>query len=445
MASTQILHPQQRIAEYPLSRLQVATIGICVLINMIDGFDVLAIAYTAPVIAEAWEIGPAELGMVFGAGGLGMMLGAVFLGPLADYKGRRFSVILGLAIITGGMLVTTLATSRTELILARVLTGIGIGGLLASLNTLVSEYASNKYRNISITLLHLGYPIGGAIGGLAAAGLINQFGWQSVFLTGALLSLALLPVCFWILPESIDFLLVSRHKDRLERINKIMRRLGCAALSVLPEPASADKNASLGLKRLWAPDLLWPNTLLPLAFFMLMFHLYFVLQWIPKLAVDLGHTVDQGIRISVLVSTTAAVGMFLFGLVSTRIPIRKVVTWLSCVASIAMLLFGVFSSSPYSLLLVFVALMGLTHSGLMPGLYAIAPRAYPASARAAGISMSIGIARLGAVLGPAFAGYLLANGVAPGALITLFAIPLIVPALVANLIPFIGQGLKGEH
>ena len=438
-------HPQTLIAESPMTKMQIITIGICILINMVDGFDVLAIAFTAPVISDAWELGPAQLGVVFSAGGFGMMLGAFFLGPLADYRGRRFSVMLGLIIVTVGMLATILVNSIPQLMAARAFTGVGIGALLASLNTLVAEYSSEKYRNACITALHLGYPLGATLGGLMAAVLISQFGWQSVFLIGGLLSLALLVISVFILPESIDFIIVRQGQSALNRLNELMRRMGHSELTELPDPLDTEKAESIGFRRLLSKDLMLCNILLPLAFFMVMFHLYFVLQWTPKLIVELGHSVEQGIQVSTLITFTAAIGMLVFGFLATRFSLAKVETWLSVIAAGAMLLFGLFASSPYPILLVLVAFMGITHSGLFPGLYSIAPRAYPASARAAGISMSIGVARLGAVFAPAFAGFLLAKGVSASTLIMIFAAPLIVPALVVNLIPMAGQSTEGQH
>ncbi len=440
MTSASMSHPQKLIAEAPLSRMQLVTIAICILINMLDGFDVLAIAYTAPLIADAWGVGPAQLGVVFSAGGAGMILGAFALGPLADHRGRRFVVIVGVIVITVGMLATVFVRTIQELMLARVLTGIGIGALLGSLNTLVAEYSPDRYRNILITLLHLGYPIGGAVGGLIAAALLSRFGWQSVFLVGGLMSLVLLPACMLAIPESIDYLLVRRGNRALGALNRIMDRMGYGRFAELPAARNAESNKSLGIRRLLSRDLLLPNVVLPFAFFMVMVHLYFVLQWMPKLVFELGHSLEQGIQVSVLISATAASGMFLFGLIATRFGLNKVVTWLSVVAALAMLVLGLFASSPYPLLLFLVALMGLTHSGLTPGLYALAPRVFPASARAAGISMSIAIGRFGAVIGPALAGYLLAWGVAPGDLIMLFALPLLLPALAIKAIPSFGKG-----
>lgn len=452
MTAVSTTHPQTLVAESPISRMQLVTIGICVLINMLDGFDVLAIAYTAPLISEAWSIGPGQLGVVFSAGGAGMILGAFILGPVADYRGRRFVVILGVTVITIGMLATVFVRNVQELMLARTLTGVGIGALLGSLNTLVAEYSSERYRNISITLLHLGYPIGGAIGGLIATALLSRYGWQAVFLAGGLMSFVLLPACIFGVPESIDFLLLRRGSGALERLNRIMGKLGYGQLDSLPEPRNTDSDKSRGVGRLLSRDLLLPNLLLPFAFFMIMVHLYFVLQWMPQLVSQLGHSLEQSISVSVLIAVTAAIGMFLFGLTATRFALSKVAVGLSVIATGAMLALGLAAYSAYMVLLVFVALMGLTHSGLTPAMYAIAPRVFPASARAAGISMAIAIGRFGAVIGPAVAGYLLAQGVTPGRLIMLFALPLIVPALVVKAIPFYrrhsnstSDGRRGGH
>ena len=382
MTAVSRTHPQTLIAEAPISRMQLMTIAICVLINMLDGFDVLAIAYTAPLISEAWGIGPGQLGVVFSAGGAGMILGALALGPMADYKGRRFVVVIGVLIITVGMLATTFVQSLQELILARLFTGIGIGALLASLNTLVAEYSPARYRNISITLLHLGYPVGAAIGGVISAALLSRFGWQSVFLVGGLVSLVLLPACILVVPESVDYLLVRRGNRALKRLNQIMGRMGYDPLTELPEAQNQGADDSLGFRRLLSRDLLLPNLLMPIAFFMIMTHLYFVLQWMPKLTAELGHSLEQGIQVSVLLSVTAAAGMLLFGLAATKFSLTKVVIWLSFAAATAMMLLGFFASGPYSLLLILVAVVGLVHSGLTPGLYALAPRLFPAAARA---------------------------------------------------------------
>ena len=433
-SGAELRHPQDITASAPLSRMQLVAIAVCVLINMVDGFDVLAIAFTAPVIGPEWNVGPAELGIVFAAGGLGMALGAIFLGPLADSFGRRPLVMAGLVLASLGMFASSLAESVTFLLMTRIVTGAGIGAILASLNTLVAEYSSDKHRNMAITLLHLGYPIGGALGGIAASILISQFGWQSVFLAGMVLSLIMLVVTFAVLPESIDFLVTSRRANALPQLNRIMLRMGHNDYESLPPPLARDDDERSGIRRVWTREFLLPNVLLPLAFFMLMFHLYFVLQWMPKMVVELGFSVDRGIQVGTMIAFLSAAGMLCFGFLSTKFGLRKVVSRLSVVAAIAMLMVGAVPTTSFTVLVILIGLMALTHAGLMPGLYAIAPQVYPAAVRATGISMAIGIARLGTILGPAFAGFLLAAGSSAQTTIMIYAIPLIVPALI---IPFV--------
>ena len=108
----------------PMSGFQILAVGICWTINMLDGFDVLAIAYTAAEIRGEWGLTPAELGLVFSAGLFGMMAGALILAPIGDYVGRRAMILIGLIIITLGMLVTAYVEGLVQMIAARAATGV---------------------------------------------------------------------------------------------------------------------------------------------------------------------------------------------------------------------------------------------------------------------------------------------------------------------------------
>ena len=151
-----------------LAPVQMYAVGICLVINMLDGFDVLAIAFTANEIANEWEMSPENLGILFSSGLLGMIIGALALAPVADAVGRRPQIVLCLCVIGLGMLVSGLATSISQLMVLRFITGIGIGGIIPSLNTMVAEYSARQWRNLSLSLLHIGYPLGVTIGGASA-------------------------------------------------------------------------------------------------------------------------------------------------------------------------------------------------------------------------------------------------------------------------------------
>src|SRR6185312_12806892 len=139
---------------------------ICMIVNMLDGFDVLAIAFTGPAIAHDWALAPTQLGLLFSAGLFGMTVGSLFISPVADWIGRRWLTLIGLIVITAGMLASSRANGLAELALFRVFTGLGIGSLLSSINTIVVEFSSTERKDFAVSFMAVGYPIGGTIGGM---------------------------------------------------------------------------------------------------------------------------------------------------------------------------------------------------------------------------------------------------------------------------------------
>lgn len=155
---------QAQLDARPLSSLQWRVIGLCWLVNALDGFDLLAISFAAPAIAAAWQLDPQILGLVFSSGLLGMTVGSLVLGPAADRIGRRRMIILATSVLGASTLATAAASGVMQLVILRACTGVAIGALLPSLNTLVAEYAPDRRRNLAISFMHLGYPVGGMAG-----------------------------------------------------------------------------------------------------------------------------------------------------------------------------------------------------------------------------------------------------------------------------------------
>ena len=175
-----------QIRERPMTPLQVGAVLICILINFIDGFDVLAIAFAAPEISKEWQLQPSTLGVVFSSGLAGMVLGALFLSPVADRFGRRKLILLCLAVISTGMFTSALADDVNSLLLTRLITGLGVGGMLSSLTTMVAEYSSVRRQKLAVSVLQAGYPVGAIIAGFASVLLVSEFGWRSIFWGGSL-------------------------------------------------------------------------------------------------------------------------------------------------------------------------------------------------------------------------------------------------------------------
>lgn len=147
------------INESPMSALQKFVLIVCIVLNILDGFDVLAVAFAAPHLASDWHLSGTQLGTLLSAGLFGMAAGGFFIAPLADRIGRRLLVLLCLFAIGVGMLASAFAQTSTQLIVLRGVTGLGIGGMLASISVIAAEYASDKWRSGAINMLSTGYTL----------------------------------------------------------------------------------------------------------------------------------------------------------------------------------------------------------------------------------------------------------------------------------------------
>ncbi|TLX56514.1 MFS transporter [Stutzerimonas nosocomialis] len=389
-----------------MNRFQWTAIGICIVLNMIDGFDVLVMAFTAASVSAEWDLGGAEIGALLSAGLFGMAGGSLFIAPWADRFGRRPLILFCLALSGTSMVLAAYSQSPTQLGLLRMITGLGIGGILASSNVIASEYSNKRWRGLAVSLQSTGYALGATFGGMIAVYLLGQFGWRSVFLLGGVATLAAIPLTVLCLPESVDYLISRRPANALARLNELALRLGHPPLDSMPVASDSPSTASGTFKRLFAPDLLSSTLLLWLAFFLVMFGFYFVMSWTPKLLVSAGLSAEQGVTGGVLLSVGGIFGSTLLGLASARFKLHHILALFMIVTAI---LLAVFVSTTSHLTTAFVigALIGLFANGCVAGLYAASPLVYDASVRATGVGWGIGIGRIGAILSPLVAGHLI--------------------------------------
>jgi MFS family permease len=160
-----VTDPRETLSKSTMSRIQIAVVAITIGLNALDGFDVLAISFASPGIAREWGVDRAALGFVLSMELIGMGLGSILLGGVADRIGRRRMMLGCLAVMTLGMIMATRATGVYNLSVWRVFTGLGIGGMLAAINAVVAEFSNLRWRSLSVSLTAIGYPIGAVIGG----------------------------------------------------------------------------------------------------------------------------------------------------------------------------------------------------------------------------------------------------------------------------------------
>lgn len=409
-----------------MNRFQWTAIGICIVLNMIDGFDVLVMAFTAASVSAEWGLNGAQVGLLLSAGLFGMAAGSLFIAPRADQFGRRPLILFCLLLCGVGMLLSALSQTPLQLAILRGLTGLGIGGILASSNVIAAEYANKRWRPLAVSLQSTGYALGATFGGLLAVWLIGHWGWRSVFLAGGLISLAAIPMVLAGLPESLDFLLARRPANALARVNALAGRLGLASLDSLPE-ARTREQGGVAMLQLLAPELRRPTLLIWLLFFLAMFGFYFIMSWTPKLLVAAGLTAQQGITGGVLLSIGGIFGAALVGALSARLPLARVLQGFMLVTAALLVLF-LASATSLAAALGLGLLIGLFANGCIAGLYALSPLVYPAGVRATGVGWAIGVGRLGAILSPTVAGLLLDEGWQPLHLYGLFAVVFVLAA-----------------
>jgi benzoate transport len=418
---------QQRVAEAPMRRFQLFAIGVCVCLNMLDGFDILAMSFAASGVKADWHLANSQLGYLLSAGLIGMGVGSLTVAPWADRFGRRPIVLLSVSIAALGMAASAAASGLVQLLVLRVFTGIGIGGTIASVAVIVSEYAPQRWRSVALGLYATGYSIGATVGGILTTLAVDRFGWRSAFAIGGALSLALLPVAWYRLPESLEFLLARRPPFALERVNALLVAIRQAPVLALPEVAL--QRAGMQRVRASLALLITRTTVLAwCVFFCTMAGFYFIVSWTPRLLTAAGLSAKQGLTGGILLNLGGIAGCGLYALAASRLNARLLLT-LSLVATA--LLIGAFGQSMhhFAAALATGLLLGTIANAAMAGLYAVGPTLYPTAVRATGMGSAIGIGRFGAILAPILSGALLDAGWTPARLYVLFVIPYLIAAL----------------
>ena len=399
---------RQVLGELPMRPLQVFGVGLCIALNAMDGFDVLAISFAAPGIVSEWGISATELGIVLTMELVGMSIGSILLGSFADGLGRRPIILVCLLSMTFGMYFTSTVDSIAALLVGRFVTGLGIGGMLATINAMVAEYSSDRRRNFNIALMVAGYPVGIIIGGSVASILLAHYDWRSVFTFGALMTGALIPLVWFFMPESIAFLVQRNRPDALEKINLILSRMGHRHLLALPT-VEAESIRKSSWRDLFSGDLVKTTIILMIAYLAHIMTFYYILKWIPKIVVDMQYAASSAGEVLVWANVGGALGAVVLGSLTNRFNVRFLVIAAMLGSVIMINVFGMGHTNLESLAIV-SGIAGFFTNSAVVGMYALLAQSFPTHLRAGGTGFVIGMGRGGAVMGPIIAGLLFDSG-----------------------------------
>ena len=409
----------------PMTKFQVMVVVLCLVMNVVEGFDILVMAFAASGVATEWSLGASQIGVLLSSGLVGMALGSALVAPLGDRIGRRPLTLGGLGIATLGMGLSAFTTGFTQLGLCRLLTGIGVGGVIAGLPVIIAEYSNLRGRGTATAFFAVGLPLGGVVGGSIAALVTSGYGWRATFLLGAVLSLVTVLAMTAVLPESLDHLSSRRPAGALERMNVLLARMHLPRIESLPERVPADSagvaqavvRGRNGLRTV----LLWT------AFFGLFAATYFAGSWTPRLLEQSGLSAQQGISGGILLNAGGVVGVLVVAVLALRVSVTVLSAAALVLGAIAFLAMMV-ALGGLTATLVAAVLVGMLVNANGALLYAVAPGLYPAAVRTTAVGWALAVGRLGAIVAPLVAGALVEAGWSARDLFALFAVPLLVAA-----------------
>jgi len=407
-----VLDVRQFIDSQPFGRYQLLVAGLCAAIVFIDGFDAQVMGFVAPALSAELHVARMTLGTVISSGTLGMMVGALVFGPVADRYGRK-PVLVTCALTFGvGSLLTATASSVAQLTAFRVFTGFGMGGAMPNAIALTFEYMPKRSRNSAVMTMFCGFALGSACAGWVAAAVVRELGWQSVFLVGGSIPLLLAILLIAILPESIRFLVVKGGRQK--KVYEYLSRIAPGAIpDALRAPMSKviageldDEPASFSVRQLFADGRRRVTLLLWTMFFMNLLNLWFLNNWLPTIMNDAGFAVSTASLIASLFQIGGVVGsLLLAGFWGRRLSFGVLASTYLAAAVLILLIAEAGSTIPLLAAAVFASGIGVVGGQTVSN--ALAADVYPTALRSTGVGWALGIGRVGSILGPILGGVLL--------------------------------------
>jgi benzoate transport len=423
--------PREIIGRRDMSAFQIVAVAITIGLNALDGFDVVSISFAAPGITEEWGVGRDALGVVLSMGLFGMAAGSLLVAPVADVIGRRPMILLCLLAMGAGMLLSATANDIYWLSAWRILTGLGIGAMLASITAMSAEFSNDKRKDFAVAAMSVGYPIGVVLGGSVAAWLLGQYDWRAVFIFGGIITFVFVPLVLWRLPESISFLMQKRPDGALERINQTLAKMRHPTIEAIPDaPPKSERGSPTDIFR---PALLPITLVLTTTYFLHILTFYYMQTWLPSIIVDLGYSQSQGTSVLVWANLGGAVGGAALGWLAHHYGVKPLTVLVALLTGVVVALFGQVHAAELTLIQVVVFVAGFMWNATIIGLYALAARSFPTQARASGTGFMIGIGRGGSVLAPIMAGFLFDGGYGRDTVSLLMALGSVAAAVVLAL------------
>ena len=403
----------------------------CAVIIICDGYDLAVAGIALPSIMKDMGVTAQNAGFMVSSALFGMMFGAIFLGTIADRIGRRKAIAICIALFS----VFTAAAGFTHdpytFSAMRFLAGLGIGGVMPNVVAQMTEYSPKKIRATMVTLMFSGYAVGGMLAALLGKGLLETYGWSSVFLAAGL-PVLLIPVILKTLPESMPFLIRENRLDELKQIVARMEpsyRPDAGDRFALP---AQDRAEGAPIGKLFQDGRGFSTAMFWIAFFMCLFMVYALSSWLTKLMASAGYSLGSALTFVLVLNFGAVIGAVVGGWLADRFNIKYVLMGMYALAAVSITLLGF--KVPTELLFLLVGLAGASTIGTQIVTYAYAGQFYPMAIRSTGIGWASGVGRSGAILAPIAIGTLVGMALPLEQNFMAIAIPAAIAVIAVSLI-----------
>ena len=418
-----------------LSPLQWLVFALGFLVFFCDGLDTGIIGFIAPALLDDWGISKPELAPVLSAALVGMSIGAIISGPLADKFGRKGVIVSTTLLFSIFTILCGFASSTQDLMLYRFITGVGLGAAMPNISTIVSEYMPAKRKAFLTGLAGCGFMLGISCGGVLSAYLLENLGWAKVVILGGIIPLFLVVALKMKLQESETYMI---KKDKQHKAQSILEKVQGHAFAdtVNIELAQVDVNHSDSPVRTVLTKYLWGSVMLWLCCFMSLLVFYLLTSWMPTILKTAGFSTQQFSLIASIFPFGGVIGAVIMGWYMDKLNPTQVIKYAYLTAFVLFIVAG-FVSSSIVLLGISIFLIGALLTGAQSSLLPLAALFYPSQCRAVGVSWMHGIGRVGAIFGAFFGSYIFTYDISLGGIFYLLALP--------TFIAFVALSLKAMH
>jgi AAHS family 4-hydroxybenzoate transporter-like MFS transporter len=393
------------IDEQKVGSFQIRILILCALAATLDGFAAQMIGYLAPSVARDMHLGPAALTPIFVWGLVGLMLGALTFGPIADRFGRKPIIVLCTLFYGLVCLATAKADSATSLAILRFLAGLGFGGVMPNAIAMTAEYAPHRRRGTMITIMFCGFPIGASIAGFVTVPILPVFGWRGVFVLAGVMPLLLAPALALLLPESIRHMVI--HGKNNERVRRLLTQVS-PLLHFAPGTnfvVREERAPGMPVAHLFRQGRAVSTVLLWIAFFMSLIDIYLLTSWLPTVFHNAGITLSLAVIATAVFQGGGVVASLALGSFVDRFGAYRVLTFIYFMGAVCVALLGYSHAVAAIMVCTFFAGAGVI--GGQTGANALAASFYPTYIRSTGVGWALGIGRIGSIVGPVFGGIML--------------------------------------